>query len=768
MKAASTPRAIEIFNDALDVAAGKRAVFLADACGSDETLSGEVESLLDAHDRAAGAAFLAAPNVDRLQSLTEKMLSTPSLVGQRVGPYRVIESIGEGGMGVVYRAEQDHPRRFVALKVMRPGIVNQRMLRRFKREVEVLGRLQHPGIARIYDAGVAELPGGTQPYFAMELVTGRPLTTWADAEGLDSRARLALMALVCDAVQHAHQHGVVHRDLKPGNILVGSSGEPKVLDFGVARATDSDTAVTTLHTDVRDLVGTLQYMSPEQCDADPDNVDTRSDVYSLGVICYELLAGSPPYSVADKSLATALNAIRETMPRPLSSVNRVFRGDVATIVSKALEKDPMWRYQSASEFGADIRRYLAHEPISARRPSTVYQVGRFARRNRVLVGGVAATIIVLCAGIVTTGFEARAARAEAHKRGIALEFMSKSGGKAESFFVIPGNEQLLDRVVASLDFDMTPQLEAQLHNHIGEVYTLGGHYEKAEPHTRRQLELHRAVLGPAHTQTLRAVQIEAELLNALGRYEDARSLLTATIDEVGDRSSPDQWPIRFRLLRIDYTLGGALYGLGRLDEAEALYRRTLEQQELESRLTPSDAIETTVALATLLSDRSTSLAEAEELLRDGLQRRIEFSGRYDEHAQRIHWKLGRVLLARRQLTESRQYLAEAYQWYIGKKGDRHPVTIAILVDRARLLQYEGRPQEARSAFEQVLRIARETKLAEWRIAEYQVHYGSCLGVLGDLAAARKELSDAHGVLAARFGASDYRARRAERALSASQ
>ncbi|MEE8459908.1 MAG: protein kinase, partial [Phycisphaerales bacterium] len=210
MKAASTPRAIEIFNDALDVAAGKRAVFLADACGSDETLSGEVESLLDAHDRAAGAAFLDAPNVDRLQSLTEQMLSTPSLVGQRIGPYRVIESLGEGGMGVVYRAEQDHPRRFVALKVMRPGIVNERMLRRFKREVEVLGRLQHPGIARIYDAGVAELPGGTQPYFAMELVTGQPLTTWADAEGLDSRARLALMALVCDAVQHAHQHGVVH------------------------------------------------------------------------------------------------------------------------------------------------------------------------------------------------------------------------------------------------------------------------------------------------------------------------------------------------------------------------------------------------------------------------------------------------------------------------------------------------------------------------------------------------------------------------------
>ena len=623
------------------------------------------------------AAFLAAPNVDRLQSLTEKMLSTPSLVGQRVGPYRVIESLGEGGMGVVYRAEQDHPRRFVALKVMRPGIVNQRMLRRFKREVEVLGRLQHPGIARIYDAGVAELPGGTQPYFAMELVT------WADAEGLDTRARLALMALVCDAVQHAHQHGVVHRDLKPGNILVGPAGEPKVLDFGVARATDSDTAVTTLHTDVRDLVGTLQYMSPEQCDADPDNVDTRSDVYSLGVICYELLAGSPPYSVADKSLATALNAIRETMPRPLSSVKRVFRGDVATIVSKALEKDPMWRYQSASEFGADIRRYLAHEPISARRPSTVYQVGRFARRNRVLVGGVAATIIVLCAGIVTTGLEARAARAEAHKRGIALEFMSKSGGKAESFFVIPGNEQLLDRVVASLDFDMTPQLEAQLRNHIGEIYTLGGHYEKAEPHTRRQLELHRAALGPVHAQTLRAVQIEADLLSDLGRYEEARSLLTATIDEVGDRSSPDQLPIRFRLFRIHYTLARALYGLGRLDEAEALYRRTLEQQELELRLTPSDAIETTVALATLLSDRGTALAEADELLRAALRRRTEFSGRYDEHTQRIHWKLGRVLLARRQLTESRQHLAEAYQWYIGKKGDRHPVTIALLVDRAR-------------------------------------------------------------------------------------
>jgi len=314
---------------------------------------------------------------------------------------------------------------------------------------------------------------------------------------------------------------------------------------------------------------------------------------------------------------------------------------------------------------------------------------------------------------------------------------------------------------------MTPQLEVQLRNHISTTYALGGRYEKAEPHARRQLELHRAIDGPVHTQTLRAVQIEADLLNDLGRYDEARRLLTAAIDEVGDGLSTDQWPIRFRLLRLGYTLGRALYGLGRLDEAEDVYRRTLEQQELDSRLTLSDAIETTVALGILLSVRDTAIDEAETLLRDGLRRRTDFSGRYEEHTQRIHWQLGRVLLDRRRLSESRQHLDEALRWYTSRKSDRHPVTIGILVDWARLLQYEGRPDKARSSFEKALRLARETGLDEWRIAPYRVHYGSCLEALGDVGAARKEWTEAHAVLAARFGASDYRARRAARALSES-
>ena len=197
-------------------------------------------------------------------------------------------------MGTVYEAEQDRPRRKVALKVIRPGLASPQLLRRFELEAQVLGRLQHPGIAHIYEAGMADAGYGPQPFFAMELVPGRPLTEFAEAEQLGTRERLKLMARVCDAVQHAHQKGVIHRDLKPGNILVDGQGQPKILDFGVARATDADLAVTTLQTDIGQLVGTIPYMSPEQIEADPSQLDTRSDVYALGVITYELLAGRLP------------------------------------------------------------------------------------------------------------------------------------------------------------------------------------------------------------------------------------------------------------------------------------------------------------------------------------------------------------------------------------------------------------------------------------------------------------------------------------------
>jgi serine/threonine protein kinase len=267
-----------------------------------------------------------------------------------IGRYRILRLVGEGGMGAVYEAEQDHLGRTVALKIIKPGLASPELLRRFEQEAQALGRLQHPGIARIYDAGTADTGFGPQPYFAMEFIHGMNVKDYAEERHLNTRQRLEMVAKIAEAVHHAHQRGLIHRDLKPANILVDETGQPKILDFGVARAIDSD-AQATSQTDMGQLVGTLVYMSPEQVLADPLGLDTRSDVYALGVILYELLAGRMPYTIS-KKLDETLHAIREEDPARLSLISRSYRGDIETIVAKALEKDKTRRYGSAAEVAA--------------------------------------------------------------------------------------------------------------------------------------------------------------------------------------------------------------------------------------------------------------------------------------------------------------------------------------------------------------------------------------------------------------------------------
>jgi len=400
-------KAAAIFAEAMEVPAAERAVFLDLRCGEDAELRAEVESLLTHLDQAT--SFLESSPVELSASQMPTMhTGMPGFgeagkfePGMRVGKYVIQKVLGEGGMGVVYLAEQESPRRKVALKVIRPGYFSQGLLRRFEYEAQVLGRLQHPGIAQIYEAGVSNEGKGT-PYFAMEYVEGRPLNEYVRQSGMTPKDCCSLMIKVCEAVNHAHQRGVIHRDLKPGNILVDGRGQPKVLDFGIARATDADLQVTTIQTNIGQLLGTLPYMSPEQVAADPNQLDTRSDVYALGVILYELLAGRTPLDLRKKMIHEAARVIREEEPTRLSAIHRTLRGDLDTIVGKALEKDRARRYQSASDFAADLQRHLNHEPVFARPPSMGYQFTKFAQRHRATVTAAGLVLVALVGGVIGT------------------------------------------------------------------------------------------------------------------------------------------------------------------------------------------------------------------------------------------------------------------------------------------------------------------------------------------------------------------------------
>lgn len=392
-------RISELFLGASEVAEPDRAAWLERNAGADESLKAAVRSMLAADAQPAlidppalGQGFHApTPNALGVENAREE-----GPLPERIGPFVVKGVLGRGGMGVVYLAEQERPHRRVAVKVLRATAVSASSLRRFELEAEVLGRLEHPGIARVYEAGTHAAGAEALPYFAMELVEGLPITRYGAEQKLDTRARLELFAAVCDAVQHAHAKGVVHRDLKPGNILVDGSGQPKILDFGVARLTDSDIK-STMQTEVRQIVGTLPYMSPEQAGGDSRDVDTRADVYSLGVVLYELLAGKPPFDMTGRMVHEAIRVIREEEPSKLSAVSRVFRGDLETITAKALEKDRGRRYQTAADLASDVRRNLASEPITARARSARYEIERFVSRHRGSIWYVAA------AGVIVVG-----------------------------------------------------------------------------------------------------------------------------------------------------------------------------------------------------------------------------------------------------------------------------------------------------------------------------------------------------------------------------
>jgi serine/threonine protein kinase/WD40 repeat protein len=392
----------ELLRSALDLPTDARSAFLNAECKDQPAIRAEVEALLSADERAGDPD--AADSIGVGLGLVRQLGAPSHELDEPIdaGRYRLLRIIGRGGMGVVYEAEQDQPKRNVAIKLISIAAMGPAALIRFRREIELLGRLSHPSIAQIHDAGTLTIAGAEQPFYAMELIDGVPISDYARTHTLSINDRLALIAHVCDAVQHAHHKGVIHRDIKPANVLVNTEGVPKVLDFGIARAIGTTAHHSIEATATGVALGTLGYMSPEQVVGQASDIDARTDIYALGALAYEILTGRPPHDVIDATLAGAFRAITDLPPTRPSTIDAGLRGDIETILLTALEKDANRRYQSAGEMAADIRRCIAGEPISAHPPSAMYRFRKFAKRNRALVTGVVLVFAALAVGTVVS------------------------------------------------------------------------------------------------------------------------------------------------------------------------------------------------------------------------------------------------------------------------------------------------------------------------------------------------------------------------------
>ena len=712
-----------IFEEALALPPEDRAAALDRACAGDASLRDEAERVLadaerpdilddDAIDRGAHL-----PAHDDLAGGMPHRAHAGAIEG-----FRIVRLLGEGGMGAVYEAEQDRPRRRVALKLIRASLVTEIMRRRFGREAEALGRLKHPGIAQIYSVGLGD--DASQPYLAMELIEGQPITAYAKAAGLDTRARLELAIQLCDAVEHAHQRGVIHRDLKPANILIDQSGQLKVLDFGIARITEGDVLLTSLRTEPGQIVGTAAYMSPEQASGDPDDVDTRSDVYSLGVVIFELLCGRLPVAVDRLPLPDAIRAIREQEATRIGTIDTRLRGDVETMLAKALDHDKSRRYQTASEFGADLRRFLQDEPIVARPPSAMYQLRKFARRHRVLVSAGCAVVMALMVGLVATAVALRnegAARLRAEQsleraRGSTLfldEMFSGLGAEMTDSLDTKLLETMLDNAETDLDEDVTnPVVRADLLAIMGRARHSMWDYEKAVEFFRASDELYTS-LGPEYDEDryekrliyadslklagnaevaeamltdaikrygslgdmalcAQATRQLAELRMDTGRWDEALELIEQTKAQAIDAPEPelekDRIETRLELGKIEMLRGALLRRFTRLDEAKEAYESALEQFDAEE-----DKLQRVIVLngLALLARDDGRLEDAEQRFREVLDLRQSIDPRPNPQVAVILSNLGRLLTSLDKLDEAAVVLEKSLQMHKEVYGEDH-------------------------------------------------------------------------------------------------
>jgi serine/threonine protein kinase len=644
-----------IFLEAVEYVPAERwDAFIKDRCGDDSELLHRVECLLRAH-RDLGDFPDRRPVVPEI-GVVPSLSASP---GTQIGPYKIREQIGEGGMGEVYVAEQDRPvRRKVALKIIRPGMATRDVIARFEAERQALALMDHPNIAKVFDAGTVgevrsaecgvrsekdDSPVNSEfrtpnselentphsefrtphssgpPFFVMELVQGPPITDYCDAKRLTTRERLQLFLSVCRAVQHAHQKGIIHRDLKPSNVLVpeiDGAAVPKVIDFGVAKAIDQKLTEKTVYTQFSQMIGTPTYMSPEQAGLGVVDVDTRSDIYSLGVLLYELLTGTTPFdgeTLRHAGFEEMQRIIREQEPRrPSAQVSTLaaetlttvahrrgsdpkklrdaLSGELDWIVMKCLEKDRSRRYETPNSLARDVEAYLQDQPVQACPPSTVYRLRKYVRRNRVPL----TVATLLLAGLAYLAYSNAAIKRERNAKTMAmarakaisdlfqvsLSTPERGGRILGRQFTVP---EVLDGLSASMSSVLAgqPEAEAEMRVTIGLTYFYLGLPDRAEPHLKRLIELRRQIDGPQHDNVADSLVRYGQNLYAQERYDDAEPFLLEALEMYRQLGIRDDDPIHTLA-----TLQQVLASSGRHDEAERVIDQAWESMQKDEGLSP--------------------------------------------------------------------------------------------------------------------------------------------------------------------------------------
>jgi len=695
----------EVFGEALELPADERSAHLEHACGGDEELRLEVERLLGAMAEADG--FLEEPLVPRSEGSPARDL----YLGREVGAYRLVEHLGRGGMGVVYLATRSDEafEKEVAIKLLPANCASEELVRRFRSERQILAGLEHPNIARLLDGGTT---ADGLPYLVMEYVDGLAIDDYCDLHGLGIRRRLELFCGVCSAIHFAHQHLVVHRDVKPSNVLVTADGVPKLLDFGIAKLLQPELAAQALGprapgTATAQRVLTPKYASPEQIEGAA--ITTASDVYSLGVLLYKLLGGRLPYRLETDSVAELVRAICEDPPQPLGrdqplKLRRGLEGDVENIVAKALRKEPQKRYNSAQQFAEDIRNHLEGRPILARRGSFTYKARKFVGRNPWAVGATIALVVSALIFGAMMAFQRTQIARERDRAELVIGYLVGLFEASDPFSNQPASggdltaREILERGSTQLEesFDEQPELRARLETTLGRIHQRLGLLGEARKLLEAALERRRRIYGAEHPLVADSLHELGFLEMGEGHLEASSVALEAALEI--RRNFPD------RRSELADTL--AVLGALRIDEGKYAEAESLLSEALGLRTELYDDFHTEVAKSTndlgVLYQQMGRLEDARKLFERALEIRHRLGPRSQPDLAESLNNLAGIYLSTGDFEKAEPIIAESLELYREALGDEHPYVAIVLNNLARVREALGRFEEAEPAYRETL------------------------------------------------------------------